>query len=122
MLFQHFTVGSLVCPGPIMIRSCPFSDTNPNLFAYFRSTGTISLSILLEEKHYGYLSDVKFLDKMTGGVADLFDLIIIELVLVNLRNLNVDRDLTVLLACETISSMVFSHAYLGESLVGPQPV
>ncbi|GEQ72717.1 hypothetical protein JCM33374_g6404 [Metschnikowia sp. JCM 33374] len=86
----------------ITIRSSPFSFTNCNFFADFKSTGHINMVLGDSERHWGYLSDVKYLENMIGGVAIDTSAYSIGLVMGNLRKLNGDGDLIAVLPWERI--------------------
>lgn len=103
-LFDTFYCENPAHSDSIVVRSCPFSDTNLTIFADFKSHGTISQIIGNSEADEGYLSDLKFLDNMAGGVATSSDGAVLGLVLGNLRKLNGDGDLTVILPWATIAS------------------
>lgn len=118
-LFLPFRYGQASLPSPIVIRSCPFSDSNPNLFADFRSTGSLALTLESEGESFGYLSDVKYLDNMTGGVATSFEGTIIGLVLGNLRKLNGDGDLTAIIAWDAIFRSVLTEHRFEQCLRAP---
>lgn len=107
-LFQPFYTKSPVYSESIVVRSCPFSDSNPAIFADFKSHGTISQVIGAGGDSKGYMSDLKFLDNMTGGVATSSDGAVVGLVLGNLRKLNGDGDLTVILPWKVIAANLSS--------------
>lgn len=86
----------------ITVRSCPFSDTNPAMFADFRSTGSIAQVLNGTNEIHGYLSDIKYLDNMAGAPVTLDDGSIVGLVLGNLRKRNGDGDLTVIIPWELV--------------------
>ncbi|CAH2352231.1 hypothetical protein CLIB1423_06S01750 [[Candida] railenensis] len=90
----------------IIIESSPFSFTNPALFINFVSHGTINLVISQDdendERELGYISDTKYLENMVGGVVKVDEVNSIGLVLGNVRKLNGDGDLTLILSWNTI--------------------
>lgn len=115
-LSRTFRYGRASLPSSIVVRSCPFSDSNPSLFADFRSTGSLALTLESKKGTFGYLSDVKYLDNMTGGVVTSFDGVVVGLVLGNLRKLNGDGDLTAIIAWDNICLSIITNHRFGQCL------
>lgn len=67
--FSPLELGSVPVPSPITVRSTPFSFTAPVAFADFLSSGYINC-VLRNSSVCGYLSDVKYLDNMVGGISN----------------------------------------------------
>lgn len=90
----------------ITIESSPFSYTNPALFINFVSHGTINLVISEDgennKRELGYISDTKYLENMVGGVVKVDEVNSIGMVLGNVRKLNGDGDLTLILSWNSI--------------------
>lgn len=83
----------------ISIVLSPFSFTNPALFMNFISEGTINLRVVQEDGEVlQYISDVKYLENMVGGVVKQGEMNSIGLVLGNVRKVNGDGDLTLILS------------------------
>lgn len=96
--FDTFYTQNTTFSESIVVRSCPFSDTNPSIFADFKSHGSICQVLGNDETDQGFLSDLKFLENMAGGVVSSTKGAVLGLVLGNLRKLNGDGDLTVILS------------------------
>ena len=95
---------------PITIRSCPFNFTNPLLFSDFQSVGGVNLKITKENETLGYLSDIKYLENMSGGIVTKSDMTgSIGLVLGNLRKYNGDGDLIFILSWEIIWKLMLKR-------------
>ncbi|CUM47591.1 unnamed protein product [Debaryomyces tyrocola] len=95
---------------PITIRSCPFSFTNPLLFSNFQSVGGVNLKITKDNEILGYLSDIKYMENMAGGVVTKSDMTgSIGLVLGNLRKYNGDGDLIFILSWEIIWKLIMKR-------------
>lgn len=87
----------------IVIESYPFNFTNPVLFRSFRSYGHVNYVV---GNNIAYLSDIKYLENMVGGVVNRIDSQdSIGLVLGNLKKLNGDGDLLVILPWNVIWSI-----------------
>lgn len=91
--FSPLRLGSISAPAPLTVRSTPFSFTAPVAFADFLSSGYINC-VLRDSTISGYLSDLKYLENMVGGIANSVDHSI-GLVVGNLRKKNGDGDLVV---------------------------
>lgn len=91
--FSPLELGSTAVPAPLTIRSTPFSFSVPVAFADFLSSGHINC-VLRDSAISGYLSDVKYLENMAGGIANSEGRSI-GLVIGNLRKKNGDGDLVV---------------------------
>ncbi|CAK7892997.1 hypothetical protein CAAN1_01S12662 [[Candida] anglica] len=87
---------------PITIESFPFSFTNPALFSNFLSQGMLNFRISDGENELAFLSDIKYLENMIGGVVQESGGNSVGLVLGNLRKLNGDGDLTCILSWNRI--------------------
>ncbi|RLV96529.1 hypothetical protein JA1_000063 [Spathaspora sp. JA1] len=96
-----FILGDVNVGDEIKIISSPFSFTNSLIFNNFSSIGIINY--LLSEKFY--FTDVKYLENMNGGGITNGD-ISVGLVLGNLRKLNGDGDLTVLISWRYILQLI----------------
>lgn len=94
----------------ITIRSCPFSFTNPLLFSDFLSVGGVNLKTTKDNETLGYLSDIKYLENMAGGIVTKSDMTgSIGLVLGNLRKYNGDGDLIFILSWEIIWKLIMKR-------------
>lgn len=81
----------------LAVRSTPFSFTNAALFQDFVSVGTIVLEIYDENDDIvAYISDMKYLENMIGGVALQDAHKSLGLVLCNVRKRNGDGELVVI--------------------------
>lgn len=97
-------------PDPITIRSYPFNFTNPLLFSDFKSTGGVNLKIKKDNEVLGYLSDIKYLENMAGGIVNNSDSTgSIGLVLGNLRKYNGDGDLVFILSWQIIWKLIMKR-------------
>lgn len=94
--FREFVTVSVDTLTPIVVRSSPFNFTNASIFSDFASSG--NLNLVLKDKHgcCGYLSDVKYLENMSGGLVTTRQDEGVGLLLGNLRKLNGDGDLLVI--------------------------
>lgn len=54
----------------LSLRTYPFNQSNSILFSDFISNGIISYTCYDEESHIIYLSDIRFMDNMLGGIAN----------------------------------------------------
>lgn len=94
---------------PIAVHSFPFNFTNPLLFSDFQSTGTVNLKIEKESEILGYLSDIKYMDNMAGGIVNLPNTTrSIGILIGNLRKFNGDGDLLFILPWSTIWSRILT--------------
>lgn len=81
----------------VTVRSAPFSFTNAALFQGFVSEGTIALRIYDENDDLvAFVSDMKYLENMIGGVAMQDAHKSLGLVLCNVRKRNGDGELVVI--------------------------
>lgn len=95
---------------PISISSFPFNFTNSLLFSNFLSNGTINYNINLNDRQLAYLTDTKYLENMCGGVVYFENTLeSIGLVLGNLRKVNGDGELTIILSWTLIWEMINTH-------------
>lgn len=92
-LFEPVSVDALT---PIVIRSSPFNFTNASMFSDFRSAGSLNYALRNGAECHGYLSDIKYLENMSGAMVTTKDEKSVGLVLGNLRKLNGDGDLLVI--------------------------
>lgn len=106
-LYEVIDFANAEAPDSITIRSYPFSFTNPLLFSDFKSTGGVNLTITKEDEILGYLSDIKYLENMAGGIVTISETTgSIGLVLGNLRKYNGDGDLVFILSWEMIWKLI----------------
>lgn len=91
----------------IEIESYPFNFTNPILFKKFTAYGHVNYVV---GKNLAYLTDVKYLENMVGGVVKkCSSQDSIGLVLGNLKKLNGDGDLLVILPWTIIWSIILKQ-------------
>ncbi|KAK6458245.1 uncharacterized protein RJT20DRAFT_126223 [Scheffersomyces xylosifermentans] len=90
---------------PISITSFPFNFTNSLLFSHFLSTGTISYKL---PENVGYLTDIKYLENMLGAVVTQLNdsSNSLGLVVGNLKKINGDGDLTMILPWHVIWTVI----------------
>lgn len=98
---DSFESATADAPCAMTVRSCPFGFTNSKLFADFKAAGSIALRVGSAELCSGYLSDVRYLENMIGGIV-MAKNASLGLVAGNLRKLNGDGDLVVVLSWDAI--------------------
>lgn len=106
--FEDFLIHKATSTSQIIVRSCPFSFTNCTFFADFKSTGHINMVLVNDGIQWGYLSDIKYLDNMIGGLVVNEFSESVGILLGNLRKLNGDGDLVVILPWERLLSKIIS--------------
>lgn len=94
-VYRDFAVGASSELAEISVRSSPFNFTNPVLFSEFVSVGNVNVVVRDGNTCCGYLSDVKYLENMSGAVVNTSTKSL-GLLLGNLRKLNGDGDLLVI--------------------------
>lgn len=116
--FRKFSVGQPSELSSFHLTSFPFTFTSPSMFAEFVSTG--SVNSIIRDSHgnlCGLLSDVKYLENMAGGIMSSKNGSF-GMLLGNLRKLNGDGDLLMVLPWERI----INSALLDKSMLSnPAP-
>lgn len=87
---------------PCVVRLCPFNLTNSLVFASYVAHGSLTTRL---PNSIGYLSDIKYLENMVGGVIQTKNCDI-GLVAQHLRKLNGDGDLVVVLLWKEVLQAV----------------
>lgn len=105
-LFQEFSPVSVEPLTPVIVRSSPFNFTNGSMFADFASTGNLNFVLRDGGECHGYLSDIKYLENMSGAPVTTRDGKSVGLLLGNLRKLNGDGDLLVIVPWKRLLSLI----------------
>lgn len=114
--FQPFEVDQAAELTKVTVRSSPFNFTGPSLFSDFVSTGHINAVIRDPDNvSRGFLSDMKYLENMCGGVVNKSSGGAIGLLLGNLRKLNGDGDLMVIAPWDRLLEKINVETDLGPS-------
>ncbi|KAH3675025.1 hypothetical protein WICMUC_002857 [Wickerhamomyces mucosus] len=101
--FQFQTSKSVEIPSKVRIQCCPFSLTNVPMFANYQITGSINYKI----KDSAFLSDIRYLDDIIGGIVMLEGKkSSIGLVCGNLSKKNGDGDVLLILSWNTILTLL----------------
>lgn len=91
----------------INLESFPFNFTNPLLFSSFQSSGHLNYVINDKLSSVAYLSDIKYLENMVGSVVFKSNLSqSFGLLMGNLKKLNGDGDLLLILSWSRILSLI----------------
>lgn len=101
-LFRPFTPSLVSTLDPIIVRSSPFNFTNASMFADFVSSGNVNYTFQDGNTLCGLLSDVKYLENMSGAMVTTPQDRAVGLLLGNLRKLNGDGDLLVIVPWERL--------------------
>lgn len=104
--FEPFCVGRTDAPSGLVVRSHPFSFTSPKLFADFRLAGSTAMVLRDGSAVCGYVSDVKYLENMAGAPVFSTTGTSLGLVAGNLRKLNGDGDLVLVVPWERLLPLV----------------
>lgn len=119
--FRPFEPVSVDALTPIVIRSSPFNFTNASMFSDFWSSGSLNFALKSKKQTFAYLSDVKYLENMSGALVTTRDEKSVGLILGNLRKLNGDGDLLVIIPWEQLLPKLgtvprnFASEFLGTS-------
>ncbi|KAK6203389.1 uncharacterized protein RJT21DRAFT_113296 [Scheffersomyces amazonensis] len=107
-LYKSISFDNKVYKGlPITITSSPFNFTNSMIFANFLSNGSINY---IFKDQIGYLSDIKYLENMLGGVVhNSENNMSIGLVMGSIKKLNGDGDLTFILSWDIIWNSLITY-------------
>jgi len=100
--FREFLSVTPELLAPIVIRSSPFNFTNASIFADFASTGNLNFTLQDERGCHGYLSDIKYLENMSGALVTTRQDEAVGLLVGNLRKINGDGDLLVIAPWERL--------------------
>lgn len=104
--FREFTPVTVEQLTSIVVRSSPFNFTNASIFSDFASTGNINYVLKNGNGCYGYLSDIKYLENMSGAMVTTRNNKSVGLLLGNLRKLNGDGDLLIIVPWERLLALV----------------
>ncbi|EGW30372.1 uncharacterized protein SPAPADRAFT_157314 [Spathaspora passalidarum NRRL Y-27907] len=96
-----FTLGQVGVGDHVKIVSSPFNFTNSLIFNQFVSVGNINYKL---DKFF--LTDVKYLENMNGGVVATKSNQSLGLIFGNLRKLNGDGDLTVIIPWKYVFTLI----------------
>lgn len=104
--FREFVSVSVDPLTPVVVRSSPFNFTNASIFSDFASSGNLNLVLKDEQGCHGYLSDIKYLENMSGALVTTRQDEAVGLLLGNLRKLNGDGDLLVIAPWERLLPLI----------------
>lgn len=115
--FHKFDIDEPAELSRFFLKSFPFTFTSPSMFSEFLSSGSVNCVIRDKENHvHGFLSDVKYLENMAGGLVNS-DKGSYGILLGNLRKMNGDGDLLVVVPWQRLIRSSFLSKEFGESAV-----